>query len=97
VCHNYNNGVGEYGKCQDGETCKRLHICEMYLRGSCNCPRCHDFYEPHPLKILQDRGVPNELIASLKSVYMNREWLQKQDHAKQGKGQHQRGKANATA
>ncbi|XP_035640354.1 protein mono-ADP-ribosyltransferase PARP12 [Oncorhynchus keta] len=93
VCHNYNNGVGEYGKCQDGETCKRLHICEMYLRGSCNCPRCHDFYEPHPLKILQDRGVPNELIASLKSVYMNREWLQKQDHAKQGKGQHQRDKS----
>ncbi|XP_020346581.1 protein mono-ADP-ribosyltransferase PARP12 [Oncorhynchus kisutch] len=93
VCHNYNNGVGEYGKCQDGETCKRLHICEMYLRGSCNCPRCHDFYEPHPLKILQDRGVPNELIASLKSVYMNMEWLQKQDRAKQGKGQHQRDKS----
>ncbi|XP_070976970.1 protein mono-ADP-ribosyltransferase PARP12-like [Oncorhynchus clarkii lewisi] len=93
VCHNYNNGVGEYGKCQDGETCKRLHICEMYLRGSCNCSRCHDFYEPHPLKILQDRGVPNELIASLKSVYMNMEWLQKQDHAKQGKGQHQRDKS----
>ncbi|XP_038833876.1 protein mono-ADP-ribosyltransferase PARP12-like isoform X2 [Salvelinus namaycush] len=97
VCHNYNNGVGEYGKCQDGETCKRLHICEMYLRGSCNCPRCHDFYEPHPLQILQDRGVPNELIASLKSVYMNIEWLQKQDRAMQGKGQHQRAKANATA
>ncbi|XP_070997603.1 protein mono-ADP-ribosyltransferase PARP12-like [Oncorhynchus clarkii lewisi] len=97
VCHNYNNGVGEYGKCLDGETCKRLHICEMYLRGSCNCPRCHDFYEPHPLKILQDRGVPNELIASLKSVYMNIEWLQKQDRVMQGKGQHQRAKANATA
>ncbi|XP_029617187.1 protein mono-ADP-ribosyltransferase PARP12 [Salmo trutta] len=93
VCHNYNNGVGEYGKCQDGETCKRLHVCEMYLRGSCNCPRCHDFYEPHPLKILKDRGVPNELIASLKSVYMNMEWLQKQNHAKQGKGQHQRDKS----
>uniref|UniRef100_A0A4W5Q9V1 Si:ch73-252i11.1 n=1 Tax=Hucho hucho TaxID=62062 RepID=A0A4W5Q9V1_9TELE len=97
VCHNYNNGVGEYGKCQEGETCKRLHICEIYLRGSCNCPRCHDFYEPHPLKILQDKGVPNELIASLKSVYMNIEWLQKQDRVKQGKGQHQRAKANATA
>ncbi|XP_029486272.1 protein mono-ADP-ribosyltransferase PARP12-like isoform X1 [Oncorhynchus nerka] len=97
VCHNYNNGVGEYGKCLDGETCKRLHICEMYLRGSCNCPRCHDFYEPHPLKILQDKGVPNELIASLKSVYMNIEWLQKQDRVMQGKGQHQRAKANATA
>ncbi|XP_041709402.1 protein mono-ADP-ribosyltransferase PARP12-like [Coregonus clupeaformis] len=93
VCHNYNNGVGEYGKCQDGETCKRLHICEMYLSGSCNCPRCHDFYEPHPLKILQDKGVPNELIASLKSVYMNIEWLQKQDRGKQ---QYQRAKANAT-
>uniref|UniRef100_A0A4W5MDW4 Si:ch73-252i11.1 n=1 Tax=Hucho hucho TaxID=62062 RepID=A0A4W5MDW4_9TELE len=96
VCHNYNNGVGEYGKCQDGKTCKRLHICEMYLRGSCNCPRCHDFYEPQPLEILKNRGVPNLLIASLKSVYMNIEWLQKQDHAKQGKGQHQRGKVNAT-
>nr|ACO14534.1 Poly polymerase 12 [Esox lucius] len=85
VCHDHNNDVGEYGKCEEREKCKRLHICETYLRDNCNCPGCHDFFEPHPFQSLQDRGVPVKLIGSLKSVYMNAEWLQKQDRAKQGK------------
>ncbi|KAJ8007070.1 hypothetical protein DPEC_G00113750 [Dallia pectoralis] len=83
VCHDYNNDVGEYGKCQERETCKRLHMCEKYLRDNCNCARCHDFFEPHPFKTLQDRGVPVKLIGSLKSAYMNAEWLQRPE--KQGK------------
>ncbi|KAJ8007069.1 hypothetical protein DPEC_G00113740 [Dallia pectoralis] len=91
VCHNYNNGAGEYGRCVDGEACKRLHICENFIRGSCSCPKCHDFYEPHPLKTLQDKGIPNPLIASLRSVYLNIERLQKQDRANQGKCQNSRG------
>ncbi|XP_053097853.1 protein mono-ADP-ribosyltransferase PARP12 [Pangasianodon hypophthalmus] len=75
VCHSYNNGTGLYGRCEDGENCKRLHICEKYLRGPCQCPRAHDFYEPHPLKTLQDRGVPAELMASMKTTYSNIEAL----------------------
>ncbi|XP_076862539.1 protein mono-ADP-ribosyltransferase PARP12-like [Brachyhypopomus gauderio] len=75
VCHSYNNGSGPYGRCQDGEYCKRLHICEKYLRGPCQCPRAHDFYEPHPLKTLQERGVPNELLATLRDIYTNTEAL----------------------
>ncbi|KAL0962868.1 hypothetical protein UPYG_G00346550 [Umbra pygmaea] len=97
VCHDYNNSAGEYGKCKDGETCKRLHICETYLRGSCNCGRCHDFYEPHPFKTLQDKGVPIKLIGSLKSAYMNLEWLQRQYHAKQSKQHKQSAKADTSA
>ncbi|XP_053506581.1 protein mono-ADP-ribosyltransferase PARP12 [Ictalurus furcatus] len=75
VCHSYNNGTGLYGRCEDGDNCKRLHICEKYLRGPCQCPRAHDFYEPHPLKTLQDRGVPAELMTSMKTTYSNIEAL----------------------
>ncbi|XP_034720017.1 protein mono-ADP-ribosyltransferase PARP12, partial [Etheostoma cragini] len=28
ICHHYNNGGGEFGLCQEGFACKRLHICE---------------------------------------------------------------------
>lgn len=75
VCHSYNNGVGQYGRCQDAEDCKRLHICEKYLRGSCDCARAHDFYEPHPLQTLQNRGVPSELMPIMKDLYSNIEVL----------------------
>ncbi|KAL7857936.1 hypothetical protein AOLI_G00180380, partial [Acnodon oligacanthus] len=78
VCHSYNNGGGPYGRCQDGENCKRLHICEKYLRGPCQCPRAHDFYEPHPLRTLQERGVPHELLGSMKAIYTNIEALRHQ-------------------
>ncbi|XP_052441215.1 protein mono-ADP-ribosyltransferase PARP12 [Carassius gibelio] len=71
VCHSYNNGTGEYGRCPDAENCKRLHICEKYLRGSCDCDRAHDFYEPHPMKTLQDRGVTAELMTIMKDLYSN--------------------------
>ncbi|XP_051544403.1 protein mono-ADP-ribosyltransferase PARP12-like isoform X2 [Myxocyprinus asiaticus] len=77
VCHSYNNGTGQYGRCQDGENCKRLHICEKYLCGSCECPRAHDFYEPHPLKTLQDRGVPTELMFIMKEIYSNIQAMKK--------------------
>lgn len=75
MCYSYNNGTGLYGRCEDGENCKRLHICEKYLRGPCQCSRAHDFYEPHPLKTLQDRGVPAELMVSMKTTYSNIEAL----------------------
>ncbi|KAK7129558.1 hypothetical protein R3I93_019253 [Phoxinus phoxinus] len=75
VCYSYNNGAGQYGRCPDAENCKRLHICEKYLRGSCDCTRAHDFYEPHPLQTLQDRGVPSELMPIMKDLYSNIEAL----------------------
>lgn len=75
VCFNYNNGTGEFGRCEDGENCRRLHICQKYLRGACECHRSHDFYEPNPLKILQDRNVPTELMAIMKDLYTNIEAL----------------------
>ncbi|XP_028810519.1 protein mono-ADP-ribosyltransferase PARP12 [Denticeps clupeoides] len=83
VCHSYNNGTGEYGKCPDGENCRRLHICERYLRGSCACFRAHDFYEPHPFKTLQDRGVPAHLMGEMKAVYTNIEALRHHDKGRQ--------------
>ncbi|XP_071371283.1 protein mono-ADP-ribosyltransferase PARP12-like [Centroberyx affinis] len=75
ICHDYNNGDGPYGRCQDGDGCTRLHICEKHLKGVCSCPRTHDFYDPQPLKTLQGRGVPDHLLPSMKSVYMNKEAL----------------------
>ncbi|KAM4615599.1 protein mono-ADP-ribosyltransferase PARP12-like [Polymixia lowei] len=75
ICYDYNNGAGKFGKCQDGDNCRRLHICQRYLRGVCNCPRAHDFYEPHPFNALQRRGVPYFLIPTMKLIYMNKEAL----------------------
>ncbi|XP_068611422.1 protein mono-ADP-ribosyltransferase PARP12 [Brachionichthys hirsutus] len=69
LCHDYRNGLGESGQCKGG--CKRLHICEMYMNRDCSCLWNHDFRAPQPLKILQDYGVPDEFIGSLRSVYGN--------------------------
>ncbi|XP_035257392.1 protein mono-ADP-ribosyltransferase PARP12 isoform X1 [Anguilla anguilla] len=75
VCFQYNKGDGEYGNCSEQESCRRIHICDKYLRGTCTsgagCLRSHDFSEPHPLKTLKERGVPNQLIGSMLSVYKN--------------------------
>ncbi|XP_071242279.1 protein mono-ADP-ribosyltransferase PARP12-like isoform X1 [Salvelinus alpinus] len=75
VCFTYNKGSGEYGYCPDKGSCRRLHVCERYITGTCaadvDCGRSHDFYEPHPLNTLQQRGVPNELVASILSTYRN--------------------------
>ncbi|XP_055793420.1 mucin-2-like isoform X2 [Salvelinus fontinalis] len=75
VCNSYNKGTGPYGNCPDQEGCRRLHMCDRYIRGTCssgaNCNRCHDFFEPHPRRTLQQRGVPNDLMASMLSTYKN--------------------------
>ncbi|XP_017538418.1 protein mono-ADP-ribosyltransferase PARP12-like isoform X1 [Pygocentrus nattereri] len=75
VCVSYNKGRGEYGNCPDKEACRRLHICESYIRGTCDdsskCRRSHDFYEPHPMKNLQAKGVSSQLIGSLLLIYRN--------------------------
>ncbi|XP_061085901.1 protein mono-ADP-ribosyltransferase PARP12-like isoform X2 [Conger conger] len=84
VCFSYNKGDGAYGNCPDQESCRRLHICDRYLRGACqagaNCRRSHDFFEPHPQKTLQERGVPSELIGSMLSVYQNIQALKNSDN-----------------
>ncbi|KAJ8249677.1 hypothetical protein COCON_G00228930, partial [Conger conger] len=83
VCFSYNKGDGAYGNCPDQESCRRLHICDRYLRGACqagaNCRRSHDFFEPHPQKTLQERGVPSQLIGSMLSVYQNIQALKNSD------------------
>ncbi|KAF1372522.1 hypothetical protein PFLUV_G00266380 [Perca fluviatilis] len=71
ICHNYNNGGGEFGLCQEGFACKRLHICEGFLNRDCSCSKAHDFNAPQPYKSLQEKGVPEDLTHSLKSVYAN--------------------------
>uniref|UniRef100_A0A8C8ITA3 C3H1-type domain-containing protein n=1 Tax=Oncorhynchus tshawytscha TaxID=74940 RepID=A0A8C8ITA3_ONCTS len=80
VCYTYNKGSGEYGYCPDKEKCRRLHVCQRYITGTCaaevDCDRSHDFYEPHPLNTLQQRGVPNELVASMLYTYRNNQAIQ---------------------
>ncbi|KAJ0015571.1 hypothetical protein NQD34_009191 [Periophthalmus magnuspinnatus] len=66
ICYNYNND-----QCRDG--CHRLHICEKFA--ACSCPRTHDFSAPQPLKILQEKQIPEHLMSSLKSVYANKDVL----------------------
>ncbi|KAL4659383.1 poly ADP-ribose polymerase 12-like [Arapaima gigas] len=81
VCISYNGGSGEFGHCPDQGSCRRLHICNKYLHRTCSgrveCPRAHDFFEPHPMKTLSERGIPNELMVSMFSVYQNIQALKK--------------------
>ncbi|KAL2076616.1 hypothetical protein ACEWY4_027788 [Coilia grayii] len=74
VCARYNRGDDEYGQCDDKDNCDRLHICEGFIRGTCDagtCGRSHDFFEPHPLKTLRGRGVSSAAVGSMWSVYRN--------------------------
>ncbi|XP_048862586.1 protein mono-ADP-ribosyltransferase PARP12-like isoform X3 [Brienomyrus brachyistius] len=75
VCVSFNEGSKEYGNCPEQAGCRRLHVCDKYIRGICDsgvdCCRSHDFFEPHPMTILQDRGIPTDLITSMLSVYQN--------------------------
>ncbi|KAI5094182.1 zinc finger CCCH type domain containing 1-like [Silurus meridionalis] len=72
VCSAYNEGGGEFGNCPKAGSCKHLHVCEDYIRGTCDgCSRCHDLYEPHPAKTLQDSGVPGQLMDVLLLIYKN--------------------------
>ncbi|XP_053719548.1 protein mono-ADP-ribosyltransferase PARP12 [Synchiropus splendidus] len=79
ICYDYNNGDGEFGKCESGNACERVHVCEKFLTNSCDCSRVHDFKAPQPEKSLRKRGVHDVLFASLKSTYANKEFLKKKD------------------
>lgn len=84
VCMAYNQGSGQYGNCPDQEACRRLHVCKTFIRGTCDgsteCGRCHDFYEPHPMKTLQNHGVPSQLMASILPAYSNMFMIWCADH-----------------
>lgn len=72
LCASYNRGDGDFGQCDDKDNCTRLHICDDYIRGTCDsgdCGRSHDFFEPHPMKTLRGRGVPGGMVGSMLSVY----------------------------
>ncbi|XP_037552138.1 protein mono-ADP-ribosyltransferase PARP12-like [Nematolebias whitei] len=75
ICYKYNTGNDEFGQCQSGIACAKLHICKKYLSQDCSCSKTHDFYAPQPLKSLYDKGVPHSLISSLRSIYANNEAL----------------------
>uniref|UniRef100_A0AAV2IY13 C3H1-type domain-containing protein n=1 Tax=Knipowitschia caucasica TaxID=637954 RepID=A0AAV2IY13_KNICA len=75
MCHQYNNS----GSCQDD--CKSLHMCKQYLHQDCSCPKNHDFCAPQPLKLLQEKHIPEHLFHRLKSVYANKEALRLADKA----------------
>uniref|UniRef100_A0A8C3AUB6 Si:ch73-252i11.1 n=1 Tax=Cyclopterus lumpus TaxID=8103 RepID=A0A8C3AUB6_CYCLU len=72
ICHNYNNGDGEFGLCGEGHDCKRLHMCERYMNRDCSCFKTNDFNAAQPYACLQRRGVPDDLFPSLRSVYANK-------------------------
>ena len=80
MCFDYNN-TG----CRDG--CKRIHICEQYLRRNCCCSRAHDFYEPQPFEVLQKSRIPISLMASMKQLYINKEVLSSIEHKAKQAGQ----------
>ncbi|XP_064175721.1 protein mono-ADP-ribosyltransferase PARP12-like isoform X2 [Anguilla rostrata] len=100
VCFQYNKGDGEYGNCSEQESCRRIHICDRYLRGTCTsragCLRSHDFFEPQPLKTLQERWVPNEMIGSMLCVYQNIQAIKMSDNSTNRKQQTPTGNVNSS-
>ncbi|XP_007256102.3 protein mono-ADP-ribosyltransferase PARP12 [Astyanax mexicanus] len=76
VCFAYNKGSGEYGHCSDKEACVKLHVCENYIRGTCDgstkCSRSHDFYEPHSINNFAAKRIPIQLVGSVLPAYSNR-------------------------
>ncbi|XP_056443602.1 protein mono-ADP-ribosyltransferase PARP12 [Gadus chalcogrammus] len=80
VCFDYNN-TG----CQEG--CKRIHICDNYLRRNCCCSLAHDFYEPQPFEVLQKSRIPNDLMAAMKPLYINKKVLSGIEHKAKKAGQ----------
>ncbi|XP_043964132.1 protein mono-ADP-ribosyltransferase PARP12 isoform X5 [Gambusia affinis] len=89
ICFDYNNGDGEFGRCTSGLACERLHICQKSLTQSCSCSRAHDFTAFQPKKVLHDKMVPDDMLRSLRSVYVNREALRL--HMRRGSGRARRG------
>lgn len=87
ICFDYNNGHGEFGRCNEGNGCKRMHICEIFLKQDCMCFRAHSFFDPQPLKSLKDKGVPDDLFRFLKAVYANKEALRTFNKSNRGNGQ----------
>uniref|UniRef100_A0A3B1J7I6 C3H1-type domain-containing protein n=1 Tax=Astyanax mexicanus TaxID=7994 RepID=A0A3B1J7I6_ASTMX len=67
---------GEYGHCSDKEACVKLHVCENYIRGTCDgstkCSRSHDFYEPHSINNFAAKRIPIQLVGSVLPAYSNR-------------------------
>ncbi|CAL8405330.1 unnamed protein product [Arctogadus glacialis] len=62
------------------EGSKTINTCEQYLRRNCCCSRAHDFYEPQPFEALQKSRIPNDLMASMKPLYINKEVLSGIEH-----------------
>lgn len=50
------------------------------MNANCRCPKSHDLNAPQPLKALHDKGVPVELISSLKFAYANIQALRYHDN-----------------
>ncbi|XP_063073641.1 protein mono-ADP-ribosyltransferase PARP12-like isoform X2 [Engraulis encrasicolus] len=72
ICSKYNRGEGEYGQCEDKDECSRLHVCEGFMRHTCDadaCGRSHDLFEPQPVRVLRERGVSTQQVGSMRSVY----------------------------
>ncbi|XP_023205692.1 poly [ADP-ribose] polymerase 12-like isoform X2 [Xiphophorus maculatus] len=94
ICFDYNNGDGVFGRCASGVDCERLHICEKSLTQSCSCSRAHDFTAFQPKKILHDKMVPDDMLRSLRSVYLNREALRYYNRGEAGRGHRGNGSSN---
>ncbi|CAL1568972.1 unnamed protein product [Knipowitschia caucasica] len=82
ICHDFNNRVS----CQ--ENCPRLHMCERYLHQDCSCPKNHNFCAPQPLRLLQEKHIPEHLFHLLRSVYANKEALRLADKANRSRDGH---------
>ncbi|XP_059181958.1 protein mono-ADP-ribosyltransferase PARP12b isoform X2 [Centropristis striata] len=76
VCQHYNRGGGggSQGGCSFGATCSKVHLCQHFVQGSCAFGRhCHRLHavDPPGRRALEDRGLSDDIISQLPSIYRN--------------------------
>ncbi|XP_069484828.1 mucin-17-like isoform X2 [Ambystoma mexicanum] len=63
VCREYQGHKN--ATCPKGNECHRLHVCQYFARGQCRyyrCNRSHDLLDPDAIKVLNVRGLSDEMI-----------------------------------
>ncbi|XP_078529505.1 protein mono-ADP-ribosyltransferase PARP12-like [Lissotriton helveticus] len=67
VCKQYQN-TRKDAFCAKGASCKGLHVCGFFVRGTCRnskCSRSHNLLDPNNMHVLQMRGLSEEIAQNI--------------------------------
>ncbi|XP_030071155.1 zinc finger CCCH-type antiviral protein 1 isoform X2 [Microcaecilia unicolor] len=77
VCFKY-KGSEQAEACEEGDNCRKLHVCRFFTRGECRffkCKRSHNLLDPIAIKLLRIRGLRMEVVQNIQLLcnYRHRE------------------------